>query len=189
MDDIIKNQPFCREFYVQEIKTILVNCEHIYMNIEHLLQNTNIEESQHIIFHIIQNLIRETGMLSKFFWPVREKELHCLRAKHLKKYFNISDDSPLNNKQIRNAIEHFDERLDLFLSKPNNSMGFTFRYLLGEESALQTVKQTTIYKFFDPNKLVIKIFDERLELAPILEELRNLSVICFNDRKRMTQNL
>jgi hypothetical protein len=55
----------------------------------------------------------QAGALSRYFWPVRKG--HEWRGAQLRSAFGISDDSPLRSRDLRNSIEHFDERLDLFL--------------------------------------------------------------------------
>lgn len=53
--------------------------------------------------------------LSRFFWPARDKDLHNARARKLREAFQLDDKSALYDRQLRNALEHFDERLDEFL--------------------------------------------------------------------------
>jgi hypothetical protein len=53
--------------------------------------------------------------LSRFFWPGRDKELYKARAAKLRTAFELSEASPLYDRGLRNALEHFDERLDEFL--------------------------------------------------------------------------
>jgi hypothetical protein len=61
----------------------------------------------------LQNLIVQAAALSRYFWPVRSA--HKWRGEQLRRAFDVSNDSPLRSRDLRNAIEHFDERLDRFL--------------------------------------------------------------------------
>ena len=60
-----------------------------------------------------QNVIVQAAALSRYFWPVRKA--HDWRGAQLRKVFGITDDSALRSRDLRNAIEHFDEQLDFYL--------------------------------------------------------------------------
>ena len=53
--------------------------------------------------------------LSRYFWPVRSG--HTARGEFLRNRFGVTDASPLKSRDLRNAIEHFDEKLDIYLAK------------------------------------------------------------------------
>ncbi len=53
--------------------------------------------------------------LSRFFWPARDKALYKARAAKLRAAFDLDETSSLHDRGLRNALEHFDERLDEFL--------------------------------------------------------------------------
>ena len=60
-----------------------------------------------------QSFVTYAGALARYFWPVRKE--YAARGEHLRKRFGITDDNPLANKELRNRLEHFDERLDEYL--------------------------------------------------------------------------
>lgn len=62
----------------------------------------------------VQSLVLQAAALSRYFWPARPREPYRSRAVHLREGLRITDDSPLRNRDIRNHLEHFDERLDVF---------------------------------------------------------------------------
>jgi hypothetical protein len=63
----------------------------------------------------IQNIVVQAAATSRYFWPVRKG--HEARADSLKQQYSIAEDSPLRlSKDLRDAIEHFDERLDKYLA-------------------------------------------------------------------------
>jgi hypothetical protein len=61
----------------------------------------------------LQNLVLHAAALSRYFWPSREQ--HEWRGEQLRQAFAIDEGSALKSRDLRNAIEHFDERLDLYL--------------------------------------------------------------------------
>jgi hypothetical protein len=63
----------------------------------------------------LQNIIVQGAAVSRYFWPVRSG--HEARAEQLRAAFDVDDASPLRSRDLRNAIEHFDERLDKYLAE------------------------------------------------------------------------
>lgn len=63
------------------------------------------------VLNEIQNILVQGAAVSRYFWPVREK--YAARGAELRDTYGIQDDSPLRSRDLRNAIEHFDERLDV----------------------------------------------------------------------------
>ncbi|MBO1267808.1 hypothetical protein [Arthrobacter cavernae] len=76
-----------------------------------------------------QALLTSAAQISKLLWVVMPKRkpsgsglsdeqyaakrsFTLARAKAVRKVLNVSDDSILKNRQVRNAVEHFDERID-----------------------------------------------------------------------------
>ncbi|MDQ6676199.1 MAG: hypothetical protein M3Z09_02765, partial [Acidobacteriota bacterium] len=62
----------------------------------------------------LQNIVIQGASLSRYFWPVRAG--HEARAKVLKTALGVTEDSPLKNRDLRNQIEHFDEKLDAYVA-------------------------------------------------------------------------
>lgn len=88
------------------------------------------------IFSNARTMANAAAMISKILWPgelrrhkdeekpsfARRKALAGLRGPELRRMLSIPDVSPLENKGVRNAIEHFDERLDRRLSSPDRNI-------------------------------------------------------------------
>ncbi len=62
----------------------------------------------------LQNVILQAAALSRYFWPTRQG--HETRAKQLRDALDVTEGSPLKNRDLRNEIEHFDEKLDAYLA-------------------------------------------------------------------------
>lgn len=63
----------------------------------------------------LNNIIHQAGCLSRYFFPSRNSKLHAERAMKLRGYLNVPEGSPLSDRNLRDAMEHFDERLDKYL--------------------------------------------------------------------------
>ncbi|WP_369928488.1 hypothetical protein [Xanthomonas sp. NCPPB 2632] len=62
----------------------------------------------------LQNLIVHAGALSRYLWAANPE--HRWRGAELRGALQIADEHPLRNRDLRNAVEHFDEKLDDYLA-------------------------------------------------------------------------
>ncbi len=58
------------------------------------------------ILNELQNVVVQAGALSRYFWPVHAR--YGARGKALRECFAMTEASPLFNRDLRNAIDHFD---------------------------------------------------------------------------------
>lgn len=70
------------------------------------------------LFETLQTAISHSAALSRFFWPPRGKKLNAARGARLRNAFQMHDTSPLKDRELRNAIEHYDEHLDEYFLDP-----------------------------------------------------------------------
>lgn len=89
------------------------------------------------ILNELQNMVVQAGALSRYFWPVRAK--HSARGKALRECFAMTEASPLFNRDLRNAIEHFDERIDEYF----------FAERLGASSQSMSARDQKTTEFLD----------------------------------------
>jgi hypothetical protein len=68
------------------------------------------------LFEKLQNILHQAGCISRYLFPSRKKPVHTARASRLREAFKIAEDHPLANRALRDALEHFDERLDEYLT-------------------------------------------------------------------------
>lgn len=140
---------------------------HTYCNIE-------TEEEHHqfdfdYILNPAQNLATQGAALSRYFWPsFSKKKLHEGRAKKLRSAFAIDESSALHSRKLRNALEHFDERLDAYFS--NEFVGNVIPKFVGQISESEQVT-TVFFRAFEPKSASLIVLGERFELSPIVEEI------------------
>jgi hypothetical protein len=118
--------PFYEAFYID---SMLLNTQSAVVSWQrvceclHMLDGTGTDNTQadcttEEILDSLQNLIARAAALSRYFWPARDgkNEEHKKRAAQLCHAFSVTDESPLKDRELRNCMEHFDERLDHYLS-------------------------------------------------------------------------
>ncbi len=119
-----------------------------------------------LILNELQNMIVHAGALSRYFWPVRTD--HKPRGKLLCNYFAMTEDSPLFNRALRNAIEHFDERIDKYFSQ--GAVGYFFPEYVGLKPEDDGVPGHFFRAFFvDTGEF--GLLDEEFLMEPVANEI------------------
>lgn len=100
----------------------------------------NIEENIHDVGQLdldtsacldaIQSIALHAAALSKYFWPVGKR--YKARGEHLRKRLGVLDGSPLEDRNLRNQLEHLDEKLDDYFKEQAFS-GYVFPEFFGPE--------------------------------------------------------
>jgi hypothetical protein len=61
-------------------------------------------------YHYLQSLVIALGNISKILWPRNKKYKN--RGIELRTFLDVQDDSALRKRDLRNLLEHFDEKAD-----------------------------------------------------------------------------
>lgn len=118
------------------------------------------------ILNDMQNIIVHGAALSRYFWPIRKG--HEERGAHLREALKIDENNPLYSRELRNAIEHFDERLDRYLSK--GIVGIVIPEYVGPKPSDDGVPGHLFRAFFtDAGEF--RLLDSEHEMDPIVAEI------------------
>lgn len=116
----------------------------------------------------LQNIVLQAGALSRYFWPSRSLPQHVARAELLRAKLGVKDDSPLRSRELRNAMEHFDERLDAYLG--HGIVGHILPEYVGPRLKGDGVP-SHIFRGFFVDEGVFSLLGEEFGLQPIVDEL------------------
>ncbi|HDU6243222.1 hypothetical protein ACU62R_23965 [Klebsiella aerogenes] len=121
----------------------------------------------------LQNFINHSAAIARYFFPSMiggkgEKILHKNRAEFLRQIFDVTESSPLHDKKLRNAIEHFDERLDIYLE--GGIVGNIFPSLILNKPE-ETDVPHHIFRAYYLNDGIYQVLGERHNVQPILDEV------------------
>lgn len=140
-------------------------------------------------FTFSQNILAAAANVSKLLWasPPKEKpewlevkdadyeefRTYVLRrAKKLRRVLKVSDDSILKSRRVRNALEHFDDRLDAhtFLGKPIVDMnwGPLHKMPFGRDDVLRNL---------DPATGILSVLSEAVPLGEVFQELDRIHAL------------
>lgn len=136
------------------------------------------QEKKDILLDCLQNFVNQSGAISRYFFPSRDgvkgthrKTIHRDRGQYLSRVFGVKDDSPLMNRALRNSIEHFDERLDLYLQE--GIVGYIFPSLILPEPEESDVPHH-IFRAYYLKEGIFQVLGERYEIKPIIDEVARI---------------
>jgi len=99
-------------------------------------------------------------------------EMRRKRGEKLRGIFGITDDSPLCNRDLRNAWEHFDEKLDTYLI--SSDAGYFFPNPFIEHHSIADEPHGKIFKLIDPDSECLVLLGKKFFFAPIRVEVRRI---------------
>ena len=166
--------PFDQAFYS---KALLTKTRSILNDFELLNKIFESEyydcQNDDVILDLFQNIILNAGAISRFFWPSNKKIYYKIRGKKLKEVYRVSDSSILKNRDMRNYIEHFDEKLDDFLKEFD-----TWTVMQKYVGPLSYVNDNrTFFRAYFYDKQIFKILNVEYEIKPIIDEIRRIHEI------------
>jgi hypothetical protein len=117
----------------------------------------------------LQNIILQAAALSRYFWPVRQGRE--ARASQLRAALDVADDNPLKNRDLRNEIEHFDEKLDAYLS--DGIAGYIFPEFVGPLLENDGIP-AHIFRAYYLDVGLFEMLGKRYEIEPLAHEILRL---------------
>jgi hypothetical protein len=144
--------PFHEAFYIRSIGVAAQKGAEEFEN-----YRTRIRSKDEVLraIHDLQTALTHAAIVSRFFWPASRDLLTVTRAARLRLGYNLNDSDPLADRALRNAIEHFDERLDKFLAR--SPTGPIVDMVIGDHSIAD-----------DPLGYVLRLVDSEAEIFVLL---------------------
>ncbi|MDD2775798.1 MAG: hypothetical protein PHU06_07575 [Gallionella sp.] len=121
------------------------------------------------ILNELQNMVLQSAALSRYFWPVRKN--HESRGKYLREAFDVDELSPLFSRDLRNALEHFDERLDNYVA--SGVVGYVFPEYVGLKPEDEGVPGHFFRAYFVDSS-EFRLLNEEFKIVPLANELLSI---------------
>jgi hypothetical protein len=116
----------------------------------------------------LQNIVLQAGALSRYFWPSGKKPQYIARGEHLRSKFAVTDQSPLFSRDLRNSLEHFDERLDDYFR--GNIVGVILPEYVGRRPTDEQIPYHLFRAYFVDDG-IFALLDEEYAISPIADEI------------------
>jgi len=123
------------------------------------------EEEMDDILNNLQNIIVQGAALSRYCWPIRKG--HEKRGEQIRNALKVSESSPLFSRDLRNEIEHFDEKLDLYLC--NDIAGVILPQYVGTEIGGEDVASHMFRAYFVDTGM-FQLLGKAWKVPPIADE-------------------
>lgn len=170
-------------FYIECLKTASLNAIQSWETLNEIVSDERLLKLNAIeTVDLAENIVNQAGIISKYFFPpIDEKKaknlIHKLRGEKLRESFKIEDNQKLGDRTFRNFIEHFDEKLDLFLNK----------FLAGSIVPPKTVywtsneinEVTIVFKAYIISEFKFISMNEEIVLPTLVEEIYKVYNQCI----------
>ena len=125
------------------------------------------------IWSALQNILTTAGNASKLLWGTRGSE-QADQRRPLRDLVGVTDDSPLKSRDVRNAFEHFDERIERWHAAGDTKV-FASRNV-GPPDAIRVADESSLSHFgtFDPATGVVTFWDWTASIPDLLDELKRI---------------
>jgi hypothetical protein len=172
--------PHYEVFYLVSVMYAAGRADEAFNRYKAALDHEDDDLDDALVVASVHEALTHVAALSRFFWPASKKSLPQARGQRLRQAFDIEDDCPLHDRELRNALEHFDERLDEYLI--GNLAGNIFPGPMVDTAALAQDSITKIFRLVDPewnlfvllgeqhsfggvHEMVVDIFNKALEMC------------------------
>jgi hypothetical protein len=185
----IEGQEQCRiwppyeVFYIECIKTASLNAIQSWETLNEIVSDQNLLKTNAIdTVDLAENIVNQAGIISKYFFPpIDEKKtknlIHKLRGEKLRESFKIEDNQKLSDRTFRNYIEHFDEKLDLFLNKSVAGNIVPPKAVYWTSNDINEV--TIVFKAYIISEFKFISMNEKILLPTLVEEIYKVYNQCI----------
>lgn len=161
-------------FYLHSILYSAQRCLNSFERYEKV-KNTDIPAAG--LISLVQEAVGHAAALSRYFWPSvskrkgeeNQQQLRTKRGKKLRLAYDLKEDSPLHDRKLRNAWEHFDERLDRYLL--GDIAGMMFPSCIVGSHILADDPVGHIFKLLDTEAECLVLLNQKFYFSPIRKEV------------------
>ncbi|MGE0234649.1 hypothetical protein [Methylocystis sp.] len=155
--------PYHEAFYILSIIYAAERADAAFQRFGRAYQNC---ENSSQAMAALQEALTHAAALARFFWPMKSKnKVTAARGKRLREAFALDDKSALADRELRNALEHFDERLDDYLVQ--DEVGYFLPMPIVGKHDLADDCQGHIFKLVDPESRICAILGRKFEFRSI----------------------
>lgn len=172
-------QPMHMAFYTLSISYSAERALAAFKLYDYLIENNADAAS---IISAVQEAIGHIGALSRYFWPSpsgkknNQHSLKMARGEKLRAHYKIDMDSPLSDRELRNAWEHFDEKLDTYVM--SNDAGCFFPTPIIDAHTMADDPVGKIFKLLDPEHECLVLLGRKFFFRPLRNEVERIFSKC-----------
>jgi hypothetical protein len=128
----------------------------------------------------VHEALGHAAAMSRFFFPIEKKALPRARAARLRQLFAVGNGSALQDRNLRNALEHFDERLDEYLLA--DIAGYIFPDPMVEDADLADEELGHIFRLVDPQTETFVLLGKKHLFGAMRSEVERIAALAGSMR-------
>ncbi len=172
-------------FYIESILTKTKTAIADYELLDKVITDQELfEKNPNILIDLAENIISNGAGISRYLFPSRYKgtknKIHKLRGEKLRESLQIDHGNALEHRHVRDYAEHFDEKLDKYLSKPITG-NFIPSKVIFDSNELDEV--TFVFRAYVINEFKFICLEKEIVILPIIKEIYRIHnlLIGFNE--------
>ena len=126
------------------------------------------------IWSAIQSILIAAGNVSKILWPPRSRS--APRGVMLRALLDIDENNALSDRNFRNHFEHYDERIEDWLSSRHSAVYVD--QIIGPPPGLLRDFPQNAHRGYDPSTQTLSFRGESMNLGSILRALDEIRQKC-----------
>ncbi|HUB92903.1 MAG TPA: hypothetical protein VMB52_00175 [Verrucomicrobiae bacterium] len=127
-----------------------------------------------------QNFLNATANISKSCWGQGGRLAQERRS--LRESLHIADNSPLSNTDLRNHMDHYDERLDRWYKESQNKNYADF--IIGPVNSIAGLTPTDMFRHYDPSTGHIIFWGEHYSVPTLIKAVQTLLPIAVLESQK-----
>lgn len=165
---------YCEAFYIQSLMYSAAQCVEAFQRYDYA---KNERYPAPYLVGKIQEAIGHAAALSRYFWPSPQgkgamRQLKDSRGQKLRSAFKVDENSPIYDRELRNAWEHFDERLDNYLLHGQAGMFFPGCIVGSHQDTDEPISH--VFKLLDTESECLVLLGEKYFFSPIRSEVERI---------------
>jgi hypothetical protein len=126
------------------------------------------------VWFALQGIVVSAANLSKLLWGSGGKQTSA-RA-HIRELIGVEDTSPLQDPDLRNDFEHFDERINKWFDEHPEGAGYAGRCIgvRGESFITPNYPDDKEFGFFDPKAAEVIFWSHSVALTALVSEVTRI---------------
>ena len=125
------------------------------------------------VWSAIQSILAAAANVSKLLWPSPER---AARGKALRALLGVDEPNPLSDRKFRNHFEHYDERIEDWMSKCHTTVYSDQK--IGPVAFDSSSLPQFVHRHYDPCTKELIFRGETTSIAETLEELKSIRRKC-----------
>lgn len=128
------------------------------------------QSSLSVFWFALDAALGALGNMSKVFWPSGSPKLPLTleRCAHMRRIYQLTDDSLLNDRAVRNGFEHFDERIDSWHLRSERH-NFVDR-MVGGPADIIGLDDSDFARLFDPSTKQVRVMGDAVDFQALVSE-------------------